>query len=374
MLNVVYYHRIFAVQKYGGISRYFYELAIRMGRFDGIVAKIYAPVHINQYLRNSPADLVWGRYLPHIPKLTKARNVLNDILSLFYLRKLSKNSPSHLFHETYYSQVRLAQVKTVITVYDMIHEKFAPFFPRHDRTSEVKSRAINNADHVICISERTRHDLLETSDVNPDKVSVVHLASSLTCENNGCVHEDNKRKHYILYVGARAGYKNFQRLLASYACSKRLMSDFKLVCFGGGAFTRSEENEIRILNIPRKNIELVSGNDSVLAACYRDAAAFVYPSLYEGFGIPLLEAMNCFCPVICSNTGSFSEVAGDAAEYFDPEETDSIVLAMESVLYSKARTRSLVESGVKRRQCFSWDNCAEQTAAIYRTLASTRHL
>jgi glycosyltransferase involved in cell wall biosynthesis len=111
-----------------------------------------------------------------------------------------------------------------------------------------------------------------------------------------------------------------------------------------------------------------TGDDHVLANCYRNAAALVYPSLYEGFGIPPLEAMACSCPVICSQTSSLPEVVGDAGEYFDPHQEDDMMAAMERVLLSPNRRQDLVAKGLSQCAKFSWNKCAVETLKIYKTL------
>ena len=111
-----------------------------------------------------------------------------------------------------------------------------------------------------------------------------------------------------------------------------------------------------------------AGNDQVLASLYRNAAAFVYPSLYEGFGIPPLEAMAMGCPVISSNTSSLPEVVGDAGEYFDPLSEESMMAAMERVTQSSSRSGELVELGRQQYRKFSWEKCAQETMMVYRSL------
>ena len=322
---------------------------------------------------NCPSSLVRGQYIPFIPKTTRPRKWINAAMSALYFRCSANHHGTDpaIIHETYYSAVKLApkKIKTVITVYDMIHEKFQSQFNYGDKTTTIKANAIKRADHIICISRSTKNDLLEKFDTLSGKISVVHLASSLMLDDESDTLSYPKHDPYILYVGARGGYKNFHGLIDAYAHSKRLMSDFKILCFGGGPFRKDEKLKIQKLGILQNNILQISGDDNLLATCYRDAAVFIYPSLYEGFGIPLLEAMNCHCPVVCSNTSSFPEVAGDAADYFDPNDIDSIKHTLESVLYSTTRTQSLIELGNQRRLNFSWDKCAEKTASIYRTLS-----
>ena len=124
------------------------------------------------------------------------------------------------------------------------------------------------------------------------------------------------------------------------------------------------------LGLALEQVMHVGGSDERLAAMYKGAAALVYPSKYEGFGIPPLEAMSLDCPVICSNTSSIPEVVGEAGEYFDPFDQDSIRAAIERVLQSPARRQQLVVLGRSRCKLFSWERCAEQTAAVYRRLVA----
>jgi glycosyltransferase involved in cell wall biosynthesis len=124
---------------------------------------------------------------------------------------------------------------------------------------------------------------------------------------------------------------------------------------------------MRSLGIESK-VEHVGGGDDRLATLYSNAEIFVYPSLYEGFGIPPLEAMSLGCPVLCSRTSSIPEVVGNAGRYFDPGDIDSIRVAMEEVLYSSVARNKLIQAGFNRCRSFSWSRCAAETAAIYRTL------
>jgi len=137
---------------------------------------------------------------------------------------------------------------------------------------------------------------------------------------------------------------------------------------GGKKFSQDETNLIQSLGLSTNKIRHINGDDQDLARLYRQASAFVYPSLYEGFGIPLLEAMSFGCPVVCSNTSSFPEVAGNACEFFDPYDHDSIAHALEKVLFSTELSKQLVELGKERIKSFSWEKCAAQTYAVYATL------
>lgn len=172
----------------------------------------------------------------------------------------------------------------------------------------------------------------------------------------------------FIFCTIQITFKSFEIFLRAYASSSWLRDNFNVVCFGGGAFS---SNEIRLFGDLRlSDTQLIqrNGSDAKLASCYRYAAAFVYPSLYEGFGIPPLEAMSLDCPVVCSNTSSIPEVVGNAAEYFDPLDVESIREALERVLNSEERQDELIRYGQLRRTQFSWERCADDTLAIYRGL------
>ena len=178
----------------------------------------------------------------HVPKTGRIRRKLNAELTRWLLHR----NPPDVVHETYYSIPKLspARTRTVVTVYDMIHEKFASLFPDGHRASLAKAQAIERADHVICISETTRSDLLGMLTVDPKKVSVVHLASSLSGFVPPCLEPPKVPSPYLLYVGHRDGYKNFTNLMRAYAQSRRLRDTFKLVCFAGGAIRKEEKAEM----------------------------------------------------------------------------------------------------------------------------------
>ncbi len=361
-MRVAYDHQIFAAQQYGGISRYFVELASRVSRAPGVTAKVLALAHMNEHLAQAPPDLVAGRHVNS--RFKQFFGVLDTLVAPVGLALFRPD----VVHETYYSGRRLAPrgAGVVVTVYDMIHELYTEAFPSSDHTATFKAAAVARADHVICISENTRRDLLKSIKVSPEKISVIHLGWNLDTKSPEIplpVHGP-----YLLYVGSRVGYKNFSRLLEAFARSVPLRRDYKLVAFGGGPFTTAELNEIGGLNLDSSRVLHFGGGDPVLAALYRGASAFIYPSLYEGFGIPPLEAMSYGCPVICSSTSSLPEVAGPAAAYFDPLDVESLQATIERVLGSVELGASLIALGRKRVEQFSWDRCAQETLAVYRQL------
>ena len=361
-MRIGFDQQIFTLQEYGGISRYVCSLADKLADIESVECKIFAPLHINAYLEKLPKGMVFGIKMPKIPKTSR----LFQQSSHWLARSAVAKYAPQIMHETYYSANTIAPrgACTVVTVYDMIHERSPFMFPSHDKTSDWKRIATQRVDHVICISESTRNDLLEFFDLPEENVSVVYLGfDGLISEIE---KEGNHQKPYLLYVGQRGGYKNFEGFLTAYASSPWLRNNFDVVCFGGGVFTNAETRLFAELGLTDNRLIQMSGSDNKLANCYRGAALFVYPSLYEGFGIPPLEAMSLDCPVVCSDSSSIPEVVGNAAEYFDPKNRESMRTAMEKVLNSPTRRDELIECGHVRCAEFSWERCADETLEIYR--------
>jgi len=367
-VKILYDYQAFSRQFYGGVSRYFVEVARRLSLAEDTELQILAPLYINHYLEELEAGIVSGRRLSKIPK---AAGKLLNIYNRAATRIRAASYKPDVLHETYFSKRSVSlqdNQARVVTVYDMIHERYPEYFPTWDRTSENKRLAIERADHVICISENTRRDLLDMIDVSGDKVSVVHLGF----DSRQSSETPAKRlidEPYLLYVGIRSGYKNFQRLLEGYAGNRSLRENYHVVCFGGGHFSRSEIQQFENLKLPTDRLIWMGGSDSVLMKLYGHATAFVYPSLYEGFGIPPLEAMAHDCPVICSSGSSISEVVGDAGEFFDPHDSTAIANAVERVTGSPSRATELRALGRQRIKHFTWEQCASGTHDVYSSLA-----
>jgi glycosyltransferase involved in cell wall biosynthesis len=173
-------------------------------------------------------------------------------------------------------------------------------------------------------------------------------------------------KKYLLFVGRRAIYKNFNALLKAYSSSEELMKNFNIIQFGGNKFSKEEIELIKSLKIDQSNIIHLNGNDKTLFDLYSNASALILPSLYEGFGLPILEAMSIGCPVVCSNTSSLPEVAGSAVKYFDPKNYEDIKEAIISVVFSSTYKNELIKLGYDQVKKFSWEKCAKDTLKIYK--------
>jgi glycosyltransferase involved in cell wall biosynthesis len=363
-MRIAYDYQIFHSQRYGGISRYFSRLAEQLHGL-GKEVRVVAPVHRNHHLSSLPQSLVAGWRLDRYPRgAARVFGFVNRSASKVMLRRWS---PS-LVHETYYSDVDLGPKRAarVVTVYDMIYELFPGDFPARDVTSRMKRAAVDRADHVICISENTRADLIELFGVPAEKTTVVHLGYERLPTHRGQEAPQVERRPFLLYVGGRRGYKNFVRFLEAVSGSQTLKSGFDIVAFGGGPFSAAEQELVEHLGLGSGAVRQVSGDDRALGTLYEGATALVYPSRYEGFGMPLLEAMAHGCPVVASRASSVPEVAGDAAEFFAPDCVEDMRGAIERVALSHERRQALVQRGNLRLSGFSWASCAAQTLAVYR--------
>ncbi len=366
-IKIAYDYQAFALTPYSGISRYFYEISRNIHLNEDCEVNIIVPLYNNQYLKKSPSEIVVGRQYDNLQDLLGITSLINRNWSK---RWLHGNSPD-ILHETYYHPYDLSppNCKTVLTVYDMIHEKFSNAMNASERkVADIKKRSIERADKIICISENTKKDLLEIIDLDPEQVSVVHLGCSLTKVDNNPLDLPIVNAPYLLYVGARGYYKNFKTLLQAFARSTKISDEFKLVCFGSDKFSPVEKSEINRLKIKENKIIHFKGDDRLLANLYSNATAFIYPSLYEGFGIPPLEAMRLSCPVICSNAASIPEVVGEAGHYFDPHSSEDMVSAIESVVFSEEARNNLIEQGRQKAVQFSWQKCSQETYRIYKNL------
>lgn len=367
-MKILYDHQVFTNQVYGGISRYFYELMNHLSQNEDVKFKIALKYSNNHYLENV--------------NFTNHRTFFRDInfkgkvhllkyLNEFHSKRVLIKHDFDIFHPTYYNPYFLKHIDKkpfVVTVYDMIHELYPELFSDKNKLSEQKEILTRKADVILAISENTKNDLIEICDVPENKVKVVYLANSLISSNcqtiDKLIEIYGIKKPYLLYVGTRNSYKNFGMLLDIY--SKHFSENFDLICFGGDAFNKIELEKILRIKTSHRVIQL-SGSDDLLASLYKHAFCFVFPSLYEGFGIPLLEAMSMGCPVIASKASSIPEVVGNAAVLFDPRSKDELINAIES-LYDESKRNYLINRGFEQEKKFSWDKMANETLDIYKNI------
>lgn len=365
MLNILFDYQIFSLQQYGGISRYFSEIAWRMDQLESCRTTLFCPLYRNSYLKEDYARYnVWGWHVTPPPKTATLMRLLNKGINRVY----GATNKFDIVHKTYFWDLYPRGGQTVVTVYDMINELYPEHFPGYDPLPGIKLSAVQHADAVICISHNTKIDLLNLINIDPRKVFVTHLGFSTLPGPTSRTCNPQLPTDYVLFVGKRGGHKNFEGFIKGFANSERLRRDFQIVCFGDVDFSSGEKEMFVAYGLKQNRIRHMVGDDEHLARAYQNAAVFVYPSLYEGFGIPPLEAMSCNCPVVCSDTSSLPEVVGDAAELCDPYNLDSIQSGLENVLYSPERARELIGKGAGRHKQFTWERCARVTLDVYQSL------
>lgn len=373
-MKILYDHTAFQFQRYGGVSRYFYELITRLSTKEDVGINLFQGLHINEYdLPEHKPNLesYWGHKWNYKRPDTKYMSHIFAIPNKFLFDNIYKHAGNFdIYHPTYYRRDlnKYNKSAVVLTVHDMIHELYPDQFRDSKSVIKAKQVSINAADAIICVSKNTKKDLINIYDVPEDKIKVIYHGNSLPKSNKYLKSTDLEKKYsinkpFILYVGDRIGiYKNFAILLETY--SSMLSDRFYLICFGGGGFSRYELEAIKSIRGSGKVVQL-SGSDHLLASLYKNAFCFIYPSLYEGFGIPLLEAMGAGCPVITSNTSSIPEVVNKAALSFDPTSKDSLINAIDLLESNELKRRKLIDLGFEQEKKFSWDKTADETFKVY---------
>ena len=361
-MKILYDCTIYCNQITGGINRYFTNLISRLPKTDQPTL-----VTIHEMALRLPSQ-------PNIEIISYRRfrpgRVSFALESAYFNFRLS-NTKFDLAHPTYYTLLTQKEMNEyrcplVITVYDMIHERYPNFFAPDDITVEAKKRAILAAETIICISHNTKRDLLERYNISESKVVVTHLAADINI-NQSYNSELVPAQPYFLYVGGRTGYKNFDVLLQAFSKIASVQPDISL-CVTGYPFNSIEKQYISELGIDNRIVHCGFASDAQLAKLYRCSAAFVYPSLYEGFGIPPLEAMACGAVAIVANSSSIPEVVGDAALLFDPQSTDELADQLRFVLDNSIERDRMISAGKIREKEFSWDKTAAQTLEAYRAV------
>jgi glycosyltransferase involved in cell wall biosynthesis len=245
----------------------------------------------------------------------------------------------------------------------MIHELFFHYYQNDKMILKNKKMCILNANRIIAISENTKKDILKFyPKIDHEKITVIYHGISYD------ILESNKKpeeKSYVLYTGQRNEYKNFTAFVIAVA-PLLLKYDLRLICTGQ-SFTKFE---LALLEKEKINNRTTCAfvPDNELPSLYAKALVFVFPSLYEGFGFPILEAFAAGCPAVLSNTSCFPEIAEDAAAYFDPHSVDDMRSIIEKVIISQSLRSSLIHKGKEQVKKYSWKKCAEETAKVYNEL------
>lgn len=358
---------IFETQKQGGISRMYQEILPRLCGADpssrislftkrALAQPVPAGSCIDYFQIHSPE-----RFLRPTRLFGRTYPLVRAVCAHPYLMRRRTS----VWHSTYYTMPLSWDGPIVTTVHDLIHERFPNLFSSasDEALRARKRKSINSSSVIIAVSESTKEDLTGYYGVSPERVKVIHLAAGSTFQQQLNDEVAIRERPYLLYVGNRGHYKNASLLLEAYA-RWHGNSDVDLLMVGPPP-TSKEVTLVNDLSVAGRVGFISDAGDRTLATMYLQAIALVYPSLYEGFGIPLVEAMSSGCPIIASRIPSSVEVAGDAAIYFDPDNGETLLQALDEVMDTAAR-QALAQRGRLRGESFSWEKAARELALAYR--------
>jgi glycosyltransferase involved in cell wall biosynthesis len=294
---------------------------------------------------------------------------------LMLLGRQARNLGADIFHEPHYTLPTGLRRRSVVTIHDLIHLKMPQFFSSAQRmyARTVLGHAVRHAGAVIAISQKTKDDILETFKVPEQNVEVVHLGIRpifRKLEDHSIVDQfrvgAGLNRPYVLYVGNVKPHKNIRTLLNAFAQLRTQRNDLDLVFVGGSCKEdRSLSEQAERLGITGSIKDLRHISDEDLVCAYNGADVLVLPSLYEGFGYPVLEAMACSTPTVVSSGGSLPEIVGVASLIVDPSRPEDLAEALSHVLRDPEMKRDLIAKGKINVQRFSWRATARKTLDIY---------
>lgn len=376
---------VFQKHAHGGIARIFREILPRMCEID---RDLHVTLFVDGPLNQEPPShhrIVLSR-APAFRRPIRVKGVWKYFLYPFrrvgsktwnYIRSLwLGRGQNTIWHSTYYTYPIVWDGFQVVTVYDLIHERYSQMFndPLDNIARRQKQLCVEKADAVICISDTTRQDVERFYNKSNGNLFVIPISFSevfrYLCTSD-LAPLDIPKQSYFLYVGMRSFNKNFYGLLDVYnAWDHR--NDVSLVVVGP-QWSDDEKRYIKNLALSERVHLMTEVDDETLCQLYNQALALVFPSIYEGFGLPLLEAMSCGCPVIASNIPSSIEVAGECPIYFDYLQPASLLIAFDEV-FLEGRNSARTKRGLEWVKRFSWDRTALQTLEVYRSMKNVNSI
>lgn len=382
-MRILFDYQAFEIQRFGGVSRSYAELISHLEE-EGVSCKVGLKESDNVYIQNNDIkplyyihDRLFGRKKRFIGQRTINKIILQFMgysnegvtINQDYCIELLKKQTFDIFEPTFFDLYFLPYLNGkpfVMTVHDMIPELFPQYFARDDFQIVSKKLLCPLAAAIHVPSSKTKEDLVNILNIDPDKIAVIHHGTSTLPQlsNNTQRLIDNP---YLLFVGERRGYKNFDLMLKELAFLAQKEPDLHLVCTGRH-FSDEEQRIIADLNLTERVHHSYASDDNFYSL-YHNAVAFIYPSAYEGFGLPILEAWSCECPVMLNNTSCFPEVGGDAAIYFDINRKGDLAERIRELLHCNDEERQQITArGQKRAQYFSWEESARKLKQVYETI------
>ena len=361
-----------------GIGRYTYSLISALAPLatDDTLVVLHNPA-----LPNSRYDLA-ALAQHHNVELVRLDVPTFSLVEQLRLPSLISDLACNIFHSPYYVKPYCLPLPSILTLYDVIPTHYPAYYSRHARPliRLLKRLALRSAAHCLAISETTKGDFVREYGVSPERITAIPLAADgrFRPAEPAAIADVQARYHlpprYVLYLGINKPHKNLARLVEAWALIRkqgaRSSEQDTTLVLGGREDPRYPQARQRVeeMGLEEKVQFLGDVAEADLPPLYSGAAAFVFASLYEGFGLPVLEAMACGVPVACSNTSSLPEIVGDAALTFDPTNVEAIAGAMSRLLDDAELRAELRQLGLKRARHFTWTETARRTLEVYRTV------
>lgn len=385
-IRVLFDSQAFDMQTHGGVSRCFTELSTHLP--VDIKAQMGVIETDNTYLNNigfPPAGQTYERFMmPGHNSLKKFCYKLKynfkygyyskwDIkpnLNRYETIRLLSEGNVDVFHPTFFSPYFLPYLQDtpfVLTVHDMITELYPQYYPADEPQLNNKRVLIPRANHIVAVSQNTKRDIMRFFDVPEEKITVIYHGADTTPYTP--TPDANKYGEYILYVGERHWYKNFNQFLHDIVPILNRHKDMKVVCTGK-PFSYEEKILLDFLSLTDRFVQIYVKSDQDFMDLYHNAICLVYPSEYEGFGIPILEAYKADCPVMLNHASCFPEIAGDAAVYFHMKDGKSDFEEQFETLYhlNSNEREALLQKQRERLTLYTWEKSAQQLAEVYKKL------
>ena len=356
-----------ATDHFPGIGRYVVNLASALQRV--------AP-DLSLILLRDPSAAAQRLALPDLPALDCAASPF-ALPQQWRVRSILRQSRAALYHSAYYLMPYAPGIPSMVTCYDLIPLVYPQYFTATQRlifrTAHVL--ALRTTRVTLAISAATKNDLVRFFHVDPRRIVVTPLAAAAHFQPPSRAEVNRVKQHYalpdryVLYFGSNKPHKNVPRLVEAFAASSARASGIDLVIAGHWDERYPQAKELAERLSLKERVRFIGPvQDNDLPALYGGTELFVFPSEYEGFGLPVLEAMACGAPVVCSNRSSLPEIAGDAALLCDPHDVAALARALEQALTDWDLRAGLQQRGLERAAQFTWEQAASQTLKMYRTI------
>ena len=352
-MKVLFDHQIFNYV-FGGAAKYFVMLLSHLPRECWECTAIASS---SEYIKRKAL-------MKYLPYEFRGQTVLMEYLNRPYTNCIMRQGQFDVFHQTNFGTYCLKSLgnKPMVTTY---HDSNLSTIDPHPEIVERQRISLERADAVICVSNHTKSDMLRLFHLDAQKVKVIYHGIERP-DMSVLAEQRVVKDDYILYVGRRSAYKNFRKFIEVFSELHLKYPKIKVVCTSN-VFSKEEQMRFKELGIEDCMIH-VAADETTMLRLYRDALFFAFPSFYEGFGMPILEAWSCGCPVVLSDASCFPEIAGSGGLFFKPESKEDMLRQFDAVLSDSCLRKKLVLNGYERMKRFSWEKCAEEHMQLYRTL------